>query len=127
MLHLAFARALLAVAGAAHVLEHLLHLVEHRLGVLARAVAGGVLHLVEQLVEILGLKVLVLGVAVGLGVARHLAHEALRGLAHLVHELADFLIARAALERFAERLLGGPEVALGLGRVAVLDLLGHRP
>ena len=67
LLHLALARALLAVAGAAHVLEHLLHLVEHRLGVLARAVAGGVLHLVEQLVEILRLKVLVLGVGVGLG------------------------------------------------------------
>ena len=73
-----------------------------------------VLHLVEQLVEILRLQVLVLGVGVGLVVARHLAHEALGGLAQLVHELADFLIARAALERFAQGLLGGAQVALGL-------------
>ena len=125
--HLAVGRALLAFAGAAHVFEHLLHLVEHGLRIFARAVAGGVLHLVEQLVEILRLKVLVLGVGVGLRVAGHLAHEALGGLAQLLHQLADFLVARAALKRFAQGLLGGAQVALGLRGVAVLELLRHRP
>ena len=124
--HLAFGRAFLVVLRAAHVLEHLLHLVEHGLSVFARAVARGVLHLVHHLVHVLGLKVLVLGTAVW-RVARHLAHEAVGGLSQLLHELLDFLVARAALKRFAQRLLGGAQIALGLRGVAVLELLRHRP
>ena len=45
----------------------------------------------------------------------------------MVHQLADFLVARAALERLAQGLLGGAQVALGLRSVTVLDLLRHRP
>ena len=62
-----------------------------------------------------------------LGVLRHLVGEALGGLAQVLHQLLDLLVARAALERLAQSLLGGAQVALGLRGVAVLDLLGHRP
>ena len=125
--HLAFGWALLAFAGAPHVLEHFLHLVEHGLGVFARAVAGGVLHAIEELVEILRLQVLIVRVGAGLRVARHFAHEALRRLAQLFHQLADFLVAGAALKRFAQGLLGGAQVAFGLRSVAIFNLLRHRP
>ena len=106
-----------------------LHLVEHRLGFVARAVAGGLLHAVHQLVEILGLlvRILLALVALALGLARHFPGEALRRLAQVLHQLLDLVVARAALERLAQRLLGGAQIALGLGGVAVLDLLGHRP
>ena len=125
--HLAFGRAFLAVLRAAHVLEHLLHLVEHGLGVFARAVARGVLHLVHHLVEILRLKRSDPRDCCRARVARHLAHEAVRGLSQLLHELLDFFVACAALKRFAQSLLGGAQVALGLRGVAILDLLRHRP
>ena len=62
-----------------------------------------------------------------IGVLRHLVREAPRRLAQVLHQLLDLLVARAALERLAQGLLGGAQVALGLRRVAVLDLLGHRP
>ena len=51
--HFAARLVLLGVGGAAHVLEHVLHFVEHRFGVLARAVARHVLHAVEHRLEIL--------------------------------------------------------------------------
>ena len=67
------------------------------------------------------------GLASGSALLRHLAHEALGRLAQLIHQLADFLVAGAALERLAQGLLGGAQVALGLRGVAVFDLLRHRP
>ena len=123
--HLAFGRAFLVLLRVAHVLEHLLHLIQHGLRIFARTVARG-LHLVHHLVQILRLSVLVLGFAVG-RVAGHLAHEAIGRLAQLLHQLLDFLIASAALERFAKRLLGCAQVVFGFRGVAVLELLGHRP
>ena len=66
-------------------------------------------------------------VAVPLGLLRHLGREPLRRVAQVLHQLADLFVAGAALKRFAQSLLGGPQVALRLGGVAVLDLERHRP
>ena len=121
--------ALLGLARAAHVLEHLLQLIEHGLGLVARAVARRLLHAVHQLVEILRLlvRVLLALLAVPLGVPRHFAGEAPGRLPQVLHQLPDLVIARAALQRLSQRLFGGAQIALGLRGVAVLDLLGHRP
>ena len=51
----------------------------------------------------------------------------MRCFAKILHQLADLVVARAALQRLAQGLLGRAQVALGLGRVAVLDLQRHRP
>ena len=55
------------------------------------------------------------------------AREFLGGGAQFLHQLANFLVAGAAIQRFAQLLLGGAQIALGLRGVAVLDLQRHRP
>ncbi len=100
--HFAARLVLLGVLGAAHVLEHVLHFVEHRLGVLARAVARHVFHAVEHRLEILLRQ---LGVGVVLLLRRLLgevAHVALGGVAQFLGQLAQLLVARAALQRLAQ-------------------------
>ena len=56
-----------------------------------------------------------------------LAQELVHRLAQLVGEALDLLVGGAALQRLAQALLGGAQLALGLGQVAVLDLQRHRP
>ena len=58
---------------------------------------------------------------------REVAHVALGGVAQFLGQVADLLVARAALQRLAQPLLGGAQIALGLRGVAVFDLNRHRP
>ena len=73
--HFAARRVGLGVAGAPHVLEHVLQFVEHRLGVLARAVARHVLDAVEHRLEVLLRQS-------GVGVVRRARRPAWRGRAY---------------------------------------------
>ena len=126
---LALGRTFLFAFGALHVLEHVLHLVEHRLGLFPRAVASGLVELVQQLVEALDLLIRLLGrlLAVAFGLLRHFGGEAFGGFAQVLHQPADLVVARAALQRLAQGLLGCAQVALRLGGIALLDLERHRP
>ena len=56
-----------------------------------------------------------------------LAQELVHRLPELVGQALDLLVGGAALERLAQPLLGGAQLALGVGEVAVLDLERHRP
>jgi hypothetical protein len=119
------------------VVEEVLQLLEHALGLGHVAAAHGLLHLVEHAVEIarrdraLGL-VLVLLLLVGvllvaLRLLGELAQEVVHRLAQLLGELADLLLGGAALHGLAQALLGGAHLALDRGEVALLDLERHLP
>jgi hypothetical protein len=57
----------------------------------------------------------------------HRLHEAVHGRAQLVHQLLELLVAGAAVERVAQRLLGVAQGRLGIGNIAVLEADRHRP
>ena len=57
----------------------------------------------------------------------HRLHEAIHRRTQLIHQLLDFLIAGAALERLPQRLLGVAQTGLRVGNVAVFDADRHLP
>ncbi len=116
-----------APSGALHVFEQVLQLIEHGLRLRFLAGAGCVLHLVEQFIEILGRQILRILILLVVRALREFAREFFGRRAQFLHQFADFLVAGAAIERLAQLLLGGAQIALGLRGVAVLDLQRHRP
>ena len=112
-----------------HLLELLQQLTRGILGAVARQVLQPVEHALEVLraqragiaVERTGELLLVLQLLL------HRLQIAIHGGAQLIHQLLDFLIAGAAFERLAQRLLGVAQTGLGVGNVAVLDADRHLP
>ena len=115
------------------VLHHLLELLQKLTGRILGAVARQVLQPVEHVLEIL--RAHRAGVAVErpgkllivLLLLAHRLHVAIHRGAQLVHELLEVLLAGAALERLAQRLLGVAQRRLRVGNVAVLEADRHRP
>src|SRR5712691_363935 len=120
--------------AAAQAVEHRLHLVEQTPGGVARAVARKVLDAVEHVLEILrpddagvAIERPIVGRAVAAQLIGERAHKSVEHLAHLVGQAADFIVAGAALERLAQRVLRRAQFALGVGHGAVLDEHGDFP
>ena len=110
------------------VLQHRLHLLEQPARGLPVAGAREVFQPVEHAVEI------ALGEHAGIAVERprkllrillHLLRQRLQELVHggaqIIHQLLELLVAGAALERLAQRLLRLAQRLLGLADIAVLD------
>ena len=95
--------------------------------------AGELLHAVEHTLKILGAELarILVERPRHLRVLAHLLGERLQELVErrpqVVHQLLEFLVGGAALERLTQRLLGGAQLLLGVGDVAVLELGRHRP
>ena len=121
----------LAVLRHLQVLEHLLQLRQHLLGRLARAGADHLADRIQHLLQILPLHLH------GVGVERHvlgrlLAHllrlldhgveKLVQGPLQLGHQPLQLLVARALLQRLAQRLLELAQLPLGQGQAAVLEM-----
>ena len=128
--------AVVAGVGLRHlqVFQHRLQLLEQALRGLLVAGAGELLQPVEHRLQVLRASVLLLrssGRASCSGFLLHLLgqrlHELVERGAQVVHQLLELFAAGAALERLAQRLLRGAQVALGLRHVAVFDLRRHLP
>src|SRR5579863_4102591 len=120
-----------AAPRAPQVFVHILPLLEPRLGFGLVAAASAVLTAVEHALQIFFIErrcvgILVLALRI-LRFFREFAGEILGRRSQFLHQFANLIIARAALQRLAEPLLGGAKIALGLRGVAILDLQGHRP
>ena len=115
------------------VFHHLLELLQKLTRGILGAVARQVLQPVEHVLEILRAQRARIAVErprqllAVLQLLLHRLHEAVHRRAQLIHELLDLLVAGAAFERLAQRLLGIAQRGLGVGNVAVLDADRHRP
>ena len=112
-------------------LEQIAQLAQHLLGHVARALPRHVLDIAHHALEILRSDHLVLRHAgrhfhrlLAFGLLGELLHELRQRLAQLLHELADFLVRCALLERLGQVLLRLAQPALGVGQIAVLQ--SHR-
>jgi hypothetical protein len=105
--------------GLGHVaaLHHLLDLVQHPIQIVLadRAVRAALVRIV--------LRVLL----VALHALGELAQELVHRGAQFLGQALRLLLVGAALQRFAQPLLRGAQLALGLGQIAVLDLNRHGP
>ena len=111
------------------VFEKLLHLRQHLLRGLARARLDHVLHAVQHLLQILALDghgVLVHGLHGLIGHLLHLLGErveiVVEGLAKLVHQARQLLVAGIVGQRLLERLLQFAQLAAGERQAAVLEV-----
>ena len=134
--HVVVAVAVHLLAGPRHlqVLQHLLELLQH----LARRILGAgarhLLELVDHAPQILRAQLAGIGIERPRELLRVLAHLLGQGLqelverrAQLVGELLDLLVARAALQRLAQRFLRRAQGLLGIGDAAVLEMHRHVP
>ncbi len=116
------------------IFHHLLQLLQKLAGGVLGAVARQVLQPVEH-----ALQIVLAAARAHIAVERagrllafvqllpHRLHEAIHRRAQLIHQLLDLLVAGAAFERLAQRLLGVAQSGLRVGNVAVLDVDRHRP
>ena len=118
------------------VLQQLLHLIEHALGVGHIARARHFLHLIQHPLQVLRCDGAVLWawliLVLRLVLLAHLLFcellkETIKRRAHLVHQTLDLVVGGAALQRFAKRLLGSAKVAFRLRQVAFFKLQRHLP
>ena len=96
--------------------QHLLHLVEHSLQVFGADRTA-------PAVKCRGIIPVVLVVLLGGELLQKFIHCG----AQIVGELADFIFRSVALQGIAQLLLGGAEIAFGLGEIAILDAQRHLP
>ena len=120
------------------ILQKILELVEHALCVGHVAGFRHVLEPIQHVLEVLrgnhpvGVELVVVGLLlIAVLVAAHLVgeftQELVEGGAKLFGEFLDLFVGRATLERFAQLLLKRPEIALGVGEIAVLEPQRHFP
>ena len=128
LLHLARSLAVGLVAGLAglQAVHEVAHLGQHLLGLLARAVLGGLFQLAHHAFEIVLAELLiVLVLAVLIGLAFVLLGELLdvivHRLAQLFHELFDLGFGSAVVERFGQLVLGVLQATFGVGEIAVFE------
>ena len=124
-----------AAVGRGHlqIIHHLLELGQKLLCGVTRAAARHVLEPVEHVLQIALAQHPRIRIerAIALRIVAQLLrqrlHVAVHRLAQLVHQLLDFLIAGAVLQRLAQRVLGVAQRGLRVGHVAVFDVDRHRP
>jgi hypothetical protein len=124
---------LLALRHAAvlQLLEQISQLAQHFLGTLARTLPRHVLDIAHHALEILlanGLPVVTkLRRLLAFRLPRHLLEKLVQRLPKLIHELADFLVRRAILQRLREPLLRFAQGPLGIRQITVFKPHGHMP